>query len=422
MARIVVKVHGLAHGGAFVGEVLDENSPLQGKKAFIREVCPGETVEAEIISDKPSFVEARLTQILTPASHRVPPPCPHFEVCGGCDLQHLMLAAQREAKRQMVEDMLRRQGGIVAPGGVVLVGAELPGTAYRRRVALHLNEAGEVGFYRPNSGDVVPIKECLVATPLINDCLRSLAPRCANLACFIGGVVIEEHRGEAFVLLKLHDGVSWGSARTVIFEDLCGAVPNINVLEGKKERVLTRHFAEVAEDFLPVGHFSQVNEDGNEALLQIVRDAVSGSKLVELYAGAGNLSIPLAKRGVTVTAVEVDRALVKYGKLRAAQEQVSSKIQFIQSSAEKYVRAHRLEETVLLDPPRAGAKEVVRAFSPREVKKIVYVSCSLPNLVRDLKSLVSAGFRLTSVCVLDMFPQTHHVETIAVLTALPSPK
>lgn len=421
MQTITVKINTLAYGGAFVGQIIDPPSappsPLCGKKAFIRQACPGETVEAEIASDKKSFVEAKILRVLTPASDRIVPPCPYFEACGGCDLQHLSLPAQREAKRRMVEETLRIQGHLKAESGVTLYGADLPGSAYRRRVTLHLNRSGELGFYRPESDVVVPIDRCWLAVDSINTQIAALQKVRTELAAWVSEVVIEEHDNEVFTLLKLGQEIAWHDVQSRIKGLLLTLVPNLTLFEGDKEHVLSRRFSEVTSDALPVGHFSQVNEQGNARLVELVCRAIDAERLTELYAGAGNLTLALAQKGVHVTAVELDPALVQYGKTLAQRAGVGAQIEFIHSSAESYVRSHRLKGTVLLDPPRSGAKEVVQALTAGQINQIVYVSCSLPNLVRDLKVLASKGFVLKHVEVLDMFPQTHHVEMVAELVA-----
>jgi len=162
-----------------------------------------------------------------------------------------------------------------------------------------------------------------------------------------------------------------------------------------------------------VGHFAQVNPQGNELLKQLVLDLAIGKEICELYAGAGNLSLMLAQAGRRVEAVETDEQLVKFGEKQARALKLERHLTFFNLSAERFVKEHSLLPTVILDPPRGGAKEVVKYFRPGKVKNIVYVSCNLPTLCRDLKTLVEAGYSLERVLVLDMFPQTGHVEIIA---------
>jgi 23S rRNA (uracil1939-C5)-methyltransferase len=411
MSSVTLRILGLAHGGAFIGVVQDERSPLKGKRAFIREVCPGEVVEAEIIEDKPSFIEAKLSNVLEASPQREEPPCPYFRVCGGCDLQHLNINAQRDAKLKMVEDTLRIQGRLAPAKGVLPAGSELAGFNYRRRITLHLDSSGELGFYRPQSGVVVGIEACMLAVERINRCFSAVRSAARAAAQSVGGIVIEAERDQVFLLLKLRDGVLFGEAGRELQRAFSGIDASISVLEGKTEHTLGPKAS------IPIAHFVQVNEEANAALIELVSGAVGAAEVTELYAGAGNLSFPLARKGAKVTAVEVDRELVRVGRARAQQAQLSSRVAFVQQSAEKYVRSRRLGPTVVLDPPRAGAKVVVRSFSPREVHSVVYVSCNLPSLVRDLKVLTKTGFRLQEVHVLDMFPETHHVECVATLEA-----
>ena len=172
------------------------------------------------------------------------------------------------------------------------------------------------------------------------------------------------------------------------------------------------------DEALAVGHFSQVNEAGNAVLQTLVKSCfTSGEDILDLYAGAGNFSFPLAEMGCKVRAVEVDPVLVKNGKQIAAGLALSGSIEFFESSCERYVTREKIPPAVLLDPPRAGAKGVVVNLDPKRTRKIVYVSCNLPSLSRDLGILVEKGYVLERVSVVDMFSQTHHVETVSILRA-----
>jgi 23S rRNA (uracil1939-C5)-methyltransferase len=182
--------------------------------------------------------------------------------------------------------------------------------------------------------------------------------------------------------------------------------------------------AEAQTEF-PSGHFSQVNEEGNAELRAAVVERVSNREVLELYAGAGNFSLALAQRGHTVTAVEADAELVRYGKREALSHGLAESLNFQHSSCEKFMKsAHVLPKTLLLDPPRGGAKAALERIAARGVEEVVYVSCNLPTLARDLGLLAAQGFEVQEVLVIDMFAQTHHVETVstAVMARAPEEK
>jgi 23S rRNA (uracil1939-C5)-methyltransferase len=170
-----------------------------------------------------------------------------------------------------------------------------------------------------------------------------------------------------------------------------------------------------AADAPPVGHFSQNNRLANIHMLQRICDLVSTEKVTDLYAGAGNISIPLATAGHTVTAVEVDPHLVKFGIERSKAAEVSERLTFHTASCEKWVEKNTPDATIVLDPPRGGAFEVCKRLRAETSPQIVYVSCYPPTFARDVQELEKQGYRLRSVELLDMFPQTYHCELVAVI-------
>ncbi|NDC39325.1 MAG: class I SAM-dependent RNA methyltransferase, partial [Proteobacteria bacterium] len=374
-----------------------------GKRAFVRFAAPGELVRIRIDKEEKRFLEGSVEQIIEPSPQRTSPPCHYFSVCGGCDLQHIDIATQRELKRAMVESTLYRQGGVTPRRGVMLSSAELPHLAYRRRATLHLSEAGPLGFYQAGSGVVVPIESCQIVTPALNSAITDLHRFTEALKAHCGAVVLEEDAtGKVSILLVPRVGA----------EQRLSVPPE---LKGLFQSTRIKGQVDSSEDEA-LGHFSQVNAVGNAELIRLILGYVTHPHVTDLYAGSGNFSFPLARAGKTVAAVELDPALVATG-IRCAKEQKIPSVTFTNASCEKYCKQHTLQESVVLDPPRSGARDVVKRFDPARTKEVVYVSCNLPSLVRDLKILSERGYTLQETVVVDMFPQTHHVETVNLLTA-----
>ena len=396
-----------------------------GKKAFIHYTIPGESVVASITADKKSFVTAGLLRVIEPSSHRVAPPCPHFGACGGCDLQHIDLNHQRELKRQMVEEGLRIQGGLVPTAGVSVLAPSLPGFSYRRRMSFHINRDGQFGLYRKNGRSIVELERCIISTDPINNCLSenlSLFRKCAPEA---ETVTIEDHGGEVFVLLEVHPR-SKESVQSLLaksaFRDLSLSVKNIQV--NYRHKVMHRE-SRLGEETIndqkaplpPVGHFSQNNDQANREMLAEIARCVKTEKLTDLYAGAGNISLPLAAAGHLVNAVELDPHLVAFGRERTTEAGLESRLTFTQQLCEKWIESGSPDPTVVLDPPRSGAFEVAKRLTPTVSPHIVYVSCYPPTFSRDAQELVARGYELVTVKMLDMFPQTYHCELIALFEA-----
>ncbi|MBN8549181.1 MAG: class I SAM-dependent RNA methyltransferase [Deltaproteobacteria bacterium] len=412
--KMQVRVGALAYGGAFVADIIDGDPETPKKKVFIRDVAPGEVVEAQLVSEEKNLIHASLLQVVEPSPARITPPCPWFGACGGCDLQHLNIDTQRDAKREMVERALQFQGKLKPLRGVTLIEAALPAFHYRRRVSLHLSENGEIGFYRSGSGDVVDIEYCLLATDDLNAALKSIRPLLPVLCPHIGGITLEQSQNEVFCVLQLRKG---SHLEGTAFELAKTKIANLIVEQNSKVLFIQHNFVAEKHPRFPAGHFSQVNESANQVLVAEVLQSIESTYVTELYAGAGNFSIPLAQRGTLVDAVEADPYLARHGKDLVASLGLTDKISIFETTCERYLQRTPPQEAILLDPPRSGAKTILKYFEPQKSKHIVYVSCSLPTLTRDLKELCAKGYTLESVKVLDMFSQTHHVETLSVLKA-----
>jgi 23S rRNA (uracil1939-C5)-methyltransferase len=408
---ITAKAFSLAYGGALVCEVTSPPD-LCGKKAFVREVVPGEEIEAEIQSEQKNLINAKLLKVLSPSPNRTRPKCPVFGLCGGCDLQHMNIAAQRQAKREMVESMLLRQGKISPVHGVSLIGQDLPEYGYRRRIGLHIDSVQNIGFYRSGTGEVVDIESCPLADDKLNLALKKLRMNAGSLSD-VAGVTLEEHNSDVAILLELKEETKKISKESLM--PILHSFPDVTVSHFGKVVFEQKNQLENSST-ATIGRFSQVNEAANSVLIDFILSKIDAGPVTDLYAGSGNFSIPLAQAGHTVDAVEADPILCAAGQAQAKSLGLKN-ITFHQATCMRYLRNAQLDNCVVLDPPRSGAREVISSLNPSTVNQIIYVSCNLPTLTRDLKELVQAGYELESVSVLDMFPQTHHVETVSVLGA-----
>ena len=423
-------IKALAHGGAGVGNIIESalKPELSGKTCFIPQTIPGEEIEAELEIDNKNFVEAKVIQIKKASPDRVEPPCPYFGSCGGCDLQHMNIAAQRQFKLEMVKGYLQKHASVANPEIAELHvqnnnGDELGGWAYRKRVIFHLNREGQVGFYHKKTKRILEVDKCLITLPEINAALGLLRSSLTEFGNDVDDIVVEFVDGQLFVELKLWPRLKndrqyqlaeqLGILLKDTFENFTvtfHAVPLFTSSKGKQIKAEELEF--------PVGHFSQVNDQGNTILQELVLKYCQGQdQVTELFAGAGNFTFPLARQAKKVVAVEANRALVKYGILQAERLGLSDKIEFVRKSCEKFVRKYPMLECVVLDPPRSGALEVAEKLDPSIHKTVVYVSCALPTLCRDIKVMLEKGYVLKETKVVDMFPQTHHVETVSLLIA-----
>jgi len=258
----------------------------------------------------------------------------------------------------------------------------------------------------------------MLATPKINCTIQQLRGLLPVLESSIDALVIEEHEGDIFVAAKLREDAleRVDHEESPALKALSEEFDNLAILD--HERPLFSQYKrqpEVVEQrVFPTGRFSQINTEGNAVLVEQVLKLVSHPEVTDLYAGAGNFSLPLAASGRLVDAVELDKELIEMGERLAFSNRIpSDRLFFHLGSCEQFVQRNPLRATVLLDPPRSGADAVAKALDSKVTKQVIYVSCGLPTLCRDAKTLTARGYTLKKAWVVDMFAQTHHVETIS---------
>lgn len=374
---LTVKFGKLSSDGSFVGEVLEGDK--KGKKVFARFVAPGEIILIEPVQEKDKYIFGVAREIVSEYSkERVTPKCKHFGVCGGCDLQFLSISEQRRAKLEMVRDLFSTKLKISKPEQIQMYGGELPEYHYRNRVRLQVSRDGKVGFFEAGSHEVVEIKDC----PIVEEKIAEVIRWCSTETAYCEQIELSLKQDGEINLVPIKGK----------FKPISKTPLGVNILSYKKTP---------SYDL-----FSQVNKKANQALVNFVVKNIQGISITEFYAGSGNFSFPLHYAGKKVVAVESSRELV---------ERASGKgIKFICSLAERYARQNTIEGSVLLDPPRGGAKECVEVFSEK-VDEVVYVSCNPATLGRDIEILQKKGLSLELVTLFDMFPQTAHIEAVGVL-------
>jgi 23S rRNA (uracil1939-C5)-methyltransferase len=361
----------------------------EGQTIFVSLAAPGDTVRVRVDSVRGRLVFASITEVLEPSPMRVAPPCPYFGRCGGCDFQQLSYDAQLAAKSEIIRDCLRRLARIEPP-------AEIPVEPspevwrYRSRARWqHDPRRRLLGYYERGSHRVCDVDDCPVAAPSINE-------RLARLRSLMSEGRLP-HASE-FEAVEGDEGVSLDPS-----------------VEHDDEREQVRRIGGEVYRF-DASCFFQINHALLGALIaEALRDA-SGETALDLYSGVGLFTLPLARAFGKVIAVEGNEASARYARrnlsdasLTNARVETSVVGEWLAARADKLGRA----DFILLDPPRAGAEpEAVRSIIALRPRHIAYVSCDPATLARDLRALFDAGYSLGSVRAFDMFPQTHHVETV----------
>jgi 23S rRNA (uracil1939-C5)-methyltransferase len=425
---LIAEVVDLAHDGRGVAQV-------EGKTAFVHGALPGERVSVIRARRKGRHDEAELLEVLEASADRVQPGCPHFGICGGCALQHLSAVRQIEHKESLLLQNLERIGGVTPERILRPLTADSWG--YRRRARLGVRwVAGKqrvlVGFRERRSGLLADIERCGVLAPPAGDLIQPLARVIERLSLRdrlpqIEVAVAENATALVFRVLDEPTAADraalaeFGAAHRVLIYLQPGGYESIVPLAASVDDLaysLPQFDLKLA--FAPAD-FVQVHAELNRSMIEhalSLLDPQAGDCVLDLFCGIGNFSLPLARRAAQVVGVEGDAALVARARGNATLNGIAN-VEFATADLFEDVSgepwAQRRYDRVLLDPPRAGAAGIlgrVRAFAP---DRLVYISCHPETLARDAGLLAEQlGYRLTAAGVMDMFPHTAHVESIAV--------
>ncbi|HVB77775.1 MAG TPA: class I SAM-dependent RNA methyltransferase [Candidatus Nitrosotalea sp.] len=409
---MIVDTGGVAHGGAVIAH--DD----QGRTLLVHHALPQERVLAEPGLRRAGVVHADAIEILTPSADRVPAPCPHFGVCGGCSWQHARYPAQLELKLQVVTDAWRR-AGLRLPPGTTIAGMDNP-WRYRIRGEFEaIGEGGEIefGFHRARSHRAFSITTC----PLHDERIERA------LFAFRDALRESGVRGVVNLLLSVEPtghGLLWRLRRRGPVDaqqqlDLAGRVaerlPDLVLLDDSMSLEFFGLTFRVRSDT-----FIQTNY---EQMLVLYRTALGmlgarpQERILDLYAGIGTLALSVAQAAARVTAVEENPAAAQLSLLSARINAVKN-FNALPGRVESVLKGVRLGsyEAALIDPPRAGCERAAIAELIRlGLERLVYVSCEPSTHARDLALLVQGGYRVRRAALVDMFPQTYHIETVALL-------
>ena len=388
-------VEKLVYGG-------DGLARLDGRVVFAPFVLPGERVRAAPDRQKPGLVQARTLCVLEPSAERVAPRCPVFGRCGGCHYQHAPHEYQLAAKRSILVEELRRLGKIAPPGEIAAISGEPWG--YRNRVQLHI-DGGQIGYWEPRSHKLCATSACPIASPKAEQAIGALAamlhdPRWPR---FVQS--LEVFTDETQVQLNVYD-----TGRPVArrFFDWCG-----ENIPGMVQGALDYR----GEFRVSSNSFFQVNRFLVDRLAETAIEGAEGDSALDLYAGVGLFTLPLARRFRQVTAVESGSGAsrdLRFNLDRAGLTQVRSDASTVEAFLEKLKRA---PDFVLVDPPRAGlGKPVVERLKELRPRLLTIVACDPATLARDLAALVAGGYKMRKVTLVDLFPQTYHLETVVSLS------
>ena len=429
-----VRVEALSHEGRGIAHV-------GGKATFIDGALPGERVRFRYTRRRGRFDEGVAIEILEPASARVEPRCPHFSLCGGCSLQHYASIAQIQHKQAVLLEQLQHIGG-VRPVSILppLTG---PIWDYRHKARLTVRYVEKkakllIGFKEKGGRRVADLSRCEVLHPSVGQKLTELGMLLGKLSLYKQIPQIEVAVGEdstALVIRHLAPLSDHDQEQLKRYAELhrmsiylqAGGPETVELLWPKDARPL--HYRLPAEDieiYFEPTDFTQVNPAINRALVGSIVELLNpkpDERVLDLFCGLGNFTLPIARHAERVLGIEGEASLVERARRNAEYNKINNVDFEVMDLADENLEAPFIPsyfDKVLLDPPRTGAREIIERLEFKGVKRLVYVSCNPATLARDARILVHArGLLLAAAGVLDMFPHTTHVESIALFIRNP---
>lgn len=423
-----------------------------GQVLMVPRVLPGEEVVVRGLRNHKGYLEAELLEIVSRHPGRVVPPCPHFGCCGGCDLQHASYPLQVEIKNGILREQLERAGVLARGGGLALeapLASPLP-FGYRQRLRLQVDESGRWGFFRGRSHDLEAITECPLAGPGINAVVREF-PASLALARLLNNaleveVIASPGDGKVFLIVRLRRkarpadlqaaarvGAELVPVSAVFLEaegqQRLGPLPEAIAGGGGGDRGLVcLPFPALPGREIPAytllqeaGGFCQVNPAQNRRMIDQMLAWLAGYEVrraADLFCGMGNFSIPLALAGVATTGSDLQRSAIRSAG-RNAEAAGLHNCTFLQAAAEQAARnlaaAGERFDLLILDPPRRGCVELIPLLAGLGAGLLLYISCDPATLARDLAGLIGQGYRIEKAGIVDMFPQTAHLESMVLL-------
>ncbi|MGS0679688.1 23S rRNA (uracil(1939)-C(5))-methyltransferase RlmD [Shewanella sp. 125m-7] len=423
-SKLSLKVTQLDHLGAGIAH-------HDGKIVFINGALADETVSVQLTEQKKKFSRAKLLKVDKVSAQRVEPKCPHFGKCGGCDLQHLEIEAQRQHKASTLVDLVNKFAQ--AEASEICEAISAAAWHYRRRARLatwydkntkHIS----LGFRANSSSDVVEIQSCAVLAEPLSALIPDLAFMLNQLSGkkALGHVELTQADNGNFVVLRvtkvLNDKdkvrlVEFANKHDVIvlLQDDDSQCEHLN---GTGEQPYYGfENSQTKLNFSP-GNFIQVNSTVNQAMVNQAVEWLSpqaGERVLDLFCGIGNFSLPLAKNGAEVIGVEGVPAMVAQARVNAklsGLDNVSFYHADLSADLSKEPWLGKVDK-MLIDPARAGAYESMQSLKKLKPKALVYVSCNPASLARDSEVILKQGYQLKKIGLIDMFPQTHHLESMA---------
>ena len=404
---------------------------VDGKVAFIPHSVTGDKAQVEIIKEKKNYLTGRLTRLIEPSPWRVDPSCPYFGLCGGCQWQHIDYSIHGELKKEILKEVLIRLGGSKEIPPIAVTSSHDP-YAYRVRVQLKV-KGNTIGYYQEKSNHIVEIDHCPISHPLVNEIILFLQKEMSSfppLKEIDINVSPEEGKG-VLILHPLSFRQGFKNSLKAFLRDH-PMIRGLSIVRRGGSQLMGDPFLNIS---IPLNRprlgkmirlrasaesFFQVNLKQNQTLIETVlnfSDVKENERVLDLYAGIGNLTLPLAIEAKEIFGIEENRMAIEDARFNAEENGISN-CDFIPGRVEDILKRWNKgrPDLVVLDPPRTGCKAIADQIAGLKPEKIVYVSCEPTHLSRDIRLFSKNGYHLQKLGLIDMFPQTYHMEVVGLLT------
>jgi 23S rRNA (uracil1939-C5)-methyltransferase len=418
----------------------------RGRKAvFVPAVLAGEKIQATLVEQKPGFARAKLEAVIEPSLHRIRPACPYFGRCGGCHYQHASYNHQLEVKKEILRESLRRTAKLELPFDIEVHPS--PPWNYRNRSCLQVQVRPEfaTGYFKLASHELLPVEQCPISSPLINRGIVSLwqSGRAGKVPQGVREVEFFANAEDTQLLLDVACRADarraavrlWAEELKAALPEIAGVVAFREANPGDRKAKAPEMLVTVGASFLiyqtqranyrvSAGSFFQTNRYLIDELVKVVTAGQSGERALDLYAGTGLFSTALAgdfHHVVSVEASQTSSADLAYNQsssgeaVQATTEQYLARAESMGRVGKGAVHLHIPDkpDLAVVDPPRSGLGErVARLLATLAASRVIYVSCDPATLARDLVILLAAGYRVEQVHLVDLFPQTYHLESV----------
>ena len=410
-----IKVIDILQDGRGVGKA-------DSKVYFIEGASFGETCDIEIINEKKNFIEAKKLKTTQQSFHFTQPPCPYFYECGGCTIMDTNYDIQLKLKENLIKNALKKTCGINLEHIEILPSEKL---GYRNKIRVQVDEKGRLAYNKKASNDLVAIDDCLLANNHIRENLPNIRKLTENITKNLGKIIREisiRSNGKE-ILLNIYTSYEENLYK-YLKEEYLNQAYSINSINGRKIMTLGNDYLnfKLKDKIFKVSNddFYQVNDYQIENLYDSARKYLEkDKKLLDLFCGSGISSIAL--NDDHIVGIEINKSAIEDAKENALTNNLKD-YKFIAKNAkyidQKFIKKEKIK-AVTVDPPRAGLdKEIIKTLAKTEIENIIYISCNPQTLARDIKRFMDRGYKLEKIKAVDMFPQTVHVETVALLSKL----